>query len=227
MKKIIYLMINLFVAATLSAQTMVFNVIEVKAKEYSANEMEEAYETCCSDMKPNNGGFGLQRIGKGADNGMTHRLIWYWEIGKDLWEGIDTDGKGELFWSQMDNYVEEYGEGYKGRSLSRQVGTNEDYVWEHIWDIKIKDPNQFKTAHDKIVKKFKKEFEGRWVGFGTYDINSPNGATHWVGVSGENEDDHVMLLDKLQSQSEFVKMLAERGQVENVRDYMIKNIKEY
>ena len=42
MKKIIFFIINLLVAATLSAQTMVFNVIEVKAKEYSANEMEEA-----------------------------------------------------------------------------------------------------------------------------------------------------------------------------------------
>ena len=55
----------------------------------------------------------------------------------------------------------------------------------HIWDLKIDDPNQFKIGHDKIIKKFKKEFEGRWVGFGTYDINYPNGATHWVGVSGE------------------------------------------
>ena len=25
-------------------------------------------------MKPNKGGFALQRIGKGADNGMTHNL---------------------------------------------------------------------------------------------------------------------------------------------------------
>ena len=73
MKKIIFLIINVLVAATLSAQTMVFNVIEVKAKEYSANEMEEAYETCCTDMKPNKGGFARQANGKGAEKGMTHR----------------------------------------------------------------------------------------------------------------------------------------------------------
>ena len=227
MKKIIFFIINLLVAATLSAQTMVFNVIEVKAKEYSANEMEEAYETCCTDMKPNKGGFALQAIGKGADNGMTHRMLWYWELGENLWEGVDTEVKGPLFWSQMDNYVEEYGESYMGRVLSRQEGTNEDYEWDHIYDLKVDDPNQFKIGHDKIIAKFKKEFEGRWVGFGTYDINHPNGATHWVGISGEGTHDHVMLLDKLQSQSEFIKMLAERGQVENVRDYMIKNLKQY
>jgi hypothetical protein len=227
MKKIILLITNVLIGVTLSAQTMVFNVQEIKAKEFTENKMEEAYETCCADMKPNKGGFALQVIGKGADNGMTHRLIWYWELGEDLWEGTDIDEKAPLWWSQMDNYVEEYGESYMGRGLSRQEGTNEDYKWTHFYDFKVDDPNQFKIGHDKIVNKFKKEFEGRWVGFGTYDINRPNGATHWVGISGENNVDHVMLLDKLQSQSEFIKMLAERGKSENVRDYMIKNIKTY
>ena len=60
----------------------------------------------------------------------------------------------------MNNYVEEWGESYCGRVLSRQDASNEEYEWTHIWDIKINDPNQFKTAHDKIVKTFKKEFEG-------------------------------------------------------------------
>jgi hypothetical protein len=36
-----------------------------------------------------------------------------------------------------------------------------------------------------------------------------------------------MLMDKLQSQSEFIKMLAERGKSENVKDYMVKDLKTY
>ena len=227
MKKVFFLMSCLLATATVSAQTMVFNVQEIKAKEFAQDKIEEAYETCCADMKPNKGGFSFQVIGKGADNGMTHRLVWYWEIGENLWEGTNVQEKAPLWWSQMDNYVEEYGESYSGRVLSRQDRTNDEYEWTHIWDIKINDPNQFKTAHDKIVKTFKEEFKGRWVAFGTYDINYPNGATHWVGVSGKGEHDHIMLYDKLQKQSEFIKLIRERGEAINVRDYMVKNIKAY
>ena len=226
MKKIFLLLSFTLSSLIVSSQTMVFNIQEIKAKDFSESDIEAAYETCCADMKPN-GGFGIQSIGKGGDNGMTHRLVWYWELGEDLWEGTNVQEKAPLWWNQMNNYVEEWGESYMGRSLSRQEGTNEDYVWTHIWDIKINDPNQFKLAHDKIVKTFKKEFEGRWVGFGTYDINYPNGATHWVGVSGKDEHDHVILYDKLQSQSEFIKLIAERGKTEDVRDYMVKRIKTY
>ena len=226
MKKIFLLLSFALSSVVVSSQTMVFNVREIKAKDFSESDIEAAYETCCADMKPN-GGFGIQKIGKGGDNGMTHRLVWVWELGEDLWEGTNVQEKVPLWRNQMNNYVEEWGESYMGRSLSRQEGTNEDYIWTHIWDIKIDDPNQFKVAHDKIVKTFKKEFEGRWVGFGTYDINYPNGATHWVGVSGKDEHDHVMLYDKLQSQSEFIKLIAERGKTEDVRDYMVRRIKTY
>ena len=48
-----------------------------------------------------------------------------------------------------------------------------------------------------------------------------------MGVSGKDEHDHVMLYDKLQSQSEFIKLLAERGKTEDVRDYMVRRIKTY
>ena len=78
---------------------MVFNVIEVKAKDYLESKLEEAYETCCKDMKPNKGGFALERIGKGAENGMTHRLVWYWEMGEDLWKGTNIDEKAPLLGS--------------------------------------------------------------------------------------------------------------------------------
>ena len=78
-----------------------------------------------------------------------------------------------------------------------------------------------------MTSKFKKQFEGRWAAFGTYDINHPNGATHWVGVSGKDDHEHVMLLDELQKQSEFIKLLGERGKVENVRDYMVLSLKTY
>ena len=114
MKKVFLLMANLLVAATLSAQTIVFNVQEIKAKDFSQSDIEAAYDTCCADMKPNKGGFAIESFGKGADNGMTHRLVWWWEIGEDLWEGTNIEEKAPLWWAQMSNYVEEWGEEYSG-----------------------------------------------------------------------------------------------------------------
>ena len=132
-----------------------------------------------------------------------------------------------IFYAFEGNYVAKWGDSYCGRALSMQGGTNEDYEWTHIWDIKIDDPIKFKTAHDKIVKKFKKEFEGRFVAFGAYDINYPDGATHWVVVSGKDDSDHMMLYDKLQKQPEFIELIVERGKVKNVKDYMVKDLKTY
>ena len=81
--------------------------------------------------------------------------------------------------------------------------------------------------YDKIVKKFKKGLEKRWVGFRTYDINYPNGATHWVGVSDKDDHVHMIILNKLQSQSDFIKLPGERGETENVRDYIVRDLKIY
>lgn len=64
MKKYFYLIPFFLVSIFVSAQTMVFNVQEVKVKDYLEDKLEEAYETCCKDMKPNKGGFALQRLGK-------------------------------------------------------------------------------------------------------------------------------------------------------------------
>ena len=68
MKTIFYSVIFLLVSGLISAQTIIFNVQEVKAKKIFPKKMEEAYETCCADMKPNFGGFALQVLGKGFNN---------------------------------------------------------------------------------------------------------------------------------------------------------------
>ena len=36
-----------------------------------------------------------------------------------------------------------------------------------------------------------------------------------------------MLYDELQKQSEFIKLIGERGKTEDVRDYMVTNLKSY
>ena len=62
---------------------------------------------------------------------------------------------------------------------------------------------------------------------GSYDYNGPNGATHWVMVSGKDMEDHLMLYDELQKQDDFYKLLSERGEVERVRDIHTELITSY
>jgi len=140
-------------------------------------------------------------------------------------EGAISPDKNDAFWAKMNNYIEEWGPGTSGRILSWQEGDTQKNPSVHIWDIKAQDQNQFKKGHDNIVKSFKDEFAGRVVGFGTYDIGKPNGATHWVVVSGKDRGDHLMFLDKLQNSSKFMKLIQERGEVEDVRDYEIEILK--
>ncbi len=65
----------------------------------------------------------------------------------------------------MGNYVEEWGTMSSGRMLSWQPGDFDKYPFGHIWNIKGIDESKFKMGHDKLVKEFSSDFEGRVVGF--------------------------------------------------------------
>ena len=228
MKRIIFLIAASLISVALSAQTWGYNTVEIRIKEGNENEIIEAYDKVHEDVKLTNGNVGFQKINKGSDNEMTHRMIWAWELGTEWFSGLD-DNKAEAFWAKMGNYVEEWGESYSGRFLSWKGGSenDDDHKIRHVWNIKPKNPKQFKLGHDNLVKRFKKEFEGRIVSLGTYDFNGPNGATHWVVVSGKSVEDHMMLYDELQKQDDFYTLISERGEVERVGDVEYEMIKSF
>ena len=60
-----------------------------------------------------------------------------------------------------------------------------------------------------LFNAFAADFKDRVVGFGTYDIGLPNGATHWVGLTGEDTQDHLMLYDKMEKKDEGTDILEE------------------
>ena len=207
----------------LYAQDRGYGIMEFSIKDGNENELIETYLKSGEGVEMVDGSFLiLQEIGMGGKN-MTHRMIWSWELGVEWWVGIFDEKKIELFWSEMQNHVEEWGEDHMGRILSWKGGSSENN-YTHVWDLKVSNPIQFKIAHDKIVKRFEKEFEGRSVGFGSYDFNRPNGASHWVSVSGSGDEDHLMLYNELEKQSDFFKLLSERGTVEDVGDVQFRTL---
>jgi len=224
------LFITLFVAVftlQLSAQTGAYSVVEFKAKPHTQKDLLNIFNRTFDSITMNQGGVSLERIGNGRTNGATHRMVWFWTMGEDLMEDdAISDDQFDLLWSRMANYIEQWQASYSGRITSWESGKEENNT-VHIWDIKIEDPNVFKAGHDKIVETFKEDFKDRSVGFGTYDFGRPNGATHWIALSGKDKEDHMMLYEKLWNDKTFVKLIKERGPVENVKDYEVRILKMF
>jgi hypothetical protein len=80
-----------------------------------------------------------------------------------------------------------------------------------------------------LVKSLPEVFEDRFVGFGTYDVNRPDGATHWVLVSGKDLDDHLKFVNDLQTKHSktFNKYIEDRGNVELVHNFTFENLRFY
>ena len=227
MKKIILLFV-FFATITLTGQNMAFSVVEFTAKPYTQKDILKAFNDTYEGVKMNQGGIVLERIGNGRTNGATHRLVFMWTLGVEMMaDDAVSDDKGSALWAKMRNFVDKWGTGYSGRILSWQEGDTDKNSNVHIWDIKIDDPNLFKAGHDKIVKKFKEDFSERVVGFGTYDIGRPNGASHWIALSGKDKNDHMMLYDKLQKDPKFIKLIQERGPVTDIKDYEVTILKRF
>ena len=86
-------------------------------------------------------------------------------------------------------------------------GQLKDLPFIQIYNITPKDPVAFKKAHDKFISKTNKTIGVRAVGFGTYDIGSPDGATHCVviGLSGFSD----LIHQKQKWEDNFSKETAE------------------
>ena len=228
MKKIFFLISSsLILNFSLSAQTMSFGVSEIIVKEGFEDDLIKAHDVALESVKFLNGAqIIIERLNKQKNNEATHRIIWLIPLGEEWFEGGNED-KGAAFWAKYGNMVETTNQ-YSGRILSWQEGDGlEENRDIHIWDYVPENPQQFKVGHDKIVKNFKDDLNGRVVGFGTYDLHRPDNATHWVAVSGKNHEDHMMLYDKLQGNSEFTKLIAERGNARAVKDYTVEILKVY
>ena len=228
MKKIILLLVTLF-TVNATAQQLAFSIVHFKAHENSQNDIAELYEKHYADVKFKSGGIFLERLWQGRENGNTHRFVWVWELGNGGIEGEEIKFKNDAFWAEMNNYVDTWGKHSSGRFLSWKDGDVSKFPFGHLWDITPKDPVAFKKAHDKIVKDASDIFKDRVVGFGTYDINRPNGASHLVVIAEKDTDCHLTMHHNLENNyaKEMKVYFENRGEVEHVHDFVVQVLKRY
>tara|TARA_B100002019_G_C21122318_1_gene524008 strand:+ start:120 stop:818 length:699 start_codon:yes stop_codon:yes gene_type:complete len=215
---------------TLSAQTRYFQALEFTTKHlHEQDALKMHFDEYYKDAKFNSGGVYLQRIWSGRD-GSSHRIVFI----SDIDNPGRADEQGEYEWTafvlKIQNYVKSWDKVYNGRVLSLQSSDSDSIDTFHIYDIIPSDPQAFKKAHDYFVEKSGKNiWKGKQVAFGTYDLGRPDGATHWILTSGENERDIVKTYDIIQSDysKELVKYLQDRGDVKDLKDFTVRNLGSY
>ena len=232
MKKIIAIVLLFFSFNTYSQQ-MGFQVVYVKAEENSQDNIAEILDEFYENNKlKTNGAVALERLRLGRPEGTTHRIVFLWELGnRGFEEGEVTPVKNRAFWSSLIRRIDSWAwdQSYAGRFLNFIEGDVEKYPYAQIWDIKPQNPENFKNAQMDLVKSLPEMFKDRFVGFGTYDVNRPDGATHWALVSGKDLDDHLKFVNDLQTKHTkvFNKYLEDRGNVELVHNFTFENLRFY
>ena len=218
----------LFLSFTSFSQDMAFNVVYIQAEENAQDNIVELFDNFYEGKEFKSGGVALERLRHGRPEGMTHRVVFLWELGKQgLVDGQATEYEESAFWRGVFNRVESWGTSYAGRFINWVEGDVEKTPFVQIWDIKPKNPEAFQKAQMEFVNSLPDEFKDRFVGFGTYDINRPNGATHWALVSGVDLDDHLSFVNNLQKNQtkKFMKYMEDRGEVELVHNFTFQNLR--
>ena len=183
------LLFFLILFTTISYAQNTFRLWHFNAKDGAEAAIGELMTNHNENAKFKSGGIQIERISYG-DNVWTHRVVAFGEVGK-IGRSDLKEFQQELFLERLNNYVEEWGPSYAGRFLSYVGGQPKDFPFVQIYDLELKDPDAFKKAHDKFVSKASKIIGDRPIGFGTYDIGSPGGATHWVVIGSSGFSDLI------------------------------------
>ena len=232
MKNIITIILFFF-SFNIYSQQMGFQVVYVEAEENSQDNITEILDEFYKNNKlKTNGALALERLRLGRPEGTTHRIVFLWELGnRGFEEGEVTQDENRAFWSSLIGRIDSWAwdQSYAGRFLNFIEGDVEKYPYAQIWDIKPENPQNFKDAQMDLVKSLPEVFKDRFVGFGTYDVNRPDGATHWALVTGKDLDDHLKFANDLQTKytKVFNKYLEDRGSVELVHNFTFENLRFY
>ena len=103
MKKLLFT-VAFFATISLTAQTMAFTAVEIKAKDYTQKDIAEAFDKVFEGVKMNQAGVTLERRWMGSTKGMTHRIVWMSTLGVDMVdEGAINPDKNEIIVGSKEN----------------------------------------------------------------------------------------------------------------------------
>jgi hypothetical protein len=97
-----------------------------------------------------------------------------------------------------------------------------------LYEAKVHEPEKLIAAHSKAMKEVW-DYEGNAMLFGTYDVGTPGGATHFAAFGADNLES--LMLWKVYIEQNNSKGQAEyfknRGKVEELTNYSLRILKQY
>jgi hypothetical protein len=228
MKKIILFMMIMLPLA-LSAQA--FTAVKIKVNNGSQGSVAQLFEDHYKDANFKDGsGVNIERLWQGSGE-WTHRVVFYGPLGnRGRVEGDMSPFQNSAFWANLRYYTDGHYEASSGRVLDWRPGDDEQDNFI-IYDVTIKDMNAYSKAHQKFIEDLSsdKSFKDRGIAYGTYDIGRPNGAWHWIILSGKDTDDLLLMHQEFQTNyvNELTDYFINRGEVEEIKDYRVETLIQY
>ena len=212
------------------SQVPSFTVAYFDAKPYQQDEIIEKFDNYYKDIEFNSGGVYLERLNRGNTMG-THRIVFFGDSTNwGMKEGQKESNQRWLFWRNVSDHIESWGDKYSGRILDHNGDVAPDhYGYVQIYNIAVSDPEKFLAAHKKIVSQARGLMEDRPVAFGTYDIGSPNGATHFVAVGYKGVSDNIVTKSKIEKAlaKEWKEYFKNRGEVLSKGNFDLNILRTY
>ena len=233
MKKVL-LFITFLITGYSVAQDMMYTATEFRVKEGNESNIAKQLDSFFNGAKllPN-GGVVVEAIGPGwglSSRGMTHRIVFLREIGAEgPMNQSSTQEERSINWAIVGDLVDEWGPQYSGRMLSWKPGDFLKNPYIQLWHIKLNSPSKFKSAHDKFFKSIGNYMDGKTIGFGTIDVGSPDGGTHWVAIASKNNGDLIKTHHDFNNKysKQFSDWAENNGGVEIVDDFVVSIRRAY
>ena len=228
MKKLFTLFLfSLFINTAIS-QTNTFTVQYFDVKPGSAGDLLSLYDAFYEGVEFKTGGLYLERMDRGDVSG-THRIVYFGELGNSgMVEGSKTRQDMQKFRMDRRELIEKMGNSYTGRIISSNGVDPFSKGYFQLYEGIVYEPEKFIPAHNKGMEEVW-DYEGNAMLFGTYDVGSPSGATHWAAY-GANSLESLMLWkvyieeNNAKGQAEYFK---NRGKTEDLTNYSLRILKQY
>ena len=224
MKKLFTLLL-ISLVWNLSAQTIfVERTYNVGSQDW--NSFLELYDSFYGDVNFKSGGLVIDwiRIGEGD---YTIRTVRYGDMNNWGMTEERPEYEGPNFWSRRNQYINDFGPSYAGKSLYRQ-GDGSKHNTQQRWYMKVSDPQKFFIAFQDFLKANKEAFGDRWISLVQYTVGGPDGATHSVGMSAESWIEMEQTRDAIFKNEKTVNdFFINRGPVEEIYNVIHRRMRHY
>ena len=228
MKKLFTLLFFSFFINIALSQTNTFTVYYFDVKPGSESALADVFDSFYEGVEFKSGGVYLERMHRGDVSG-THRVVAFGELGNF---GVADDQKTSQDWQEFRNnrlkYIVKYGPSYSGRIMLSNGVDPFSKGYFQLYEGIVYEPEKMMAAHGKAMDEVW-DYEGNAMLFGTYDVGTPGGATHWAAFGADSLESLMLWKvyieeNNAMGQAEYFKY---RGKTEDLTNYSLRILKQY